>query len=129
MNGSGRQPIDNGVTTGAPTLFDPDAGNTAVLQAAGATNAGPSAVTGKVDGATGAGQIRTPLADALPKYTKRASDAARSNSLTPSERSLVRAYFEQLQGSATNQPAAPVKQQAAATAGQPATAKQEEQTS
>ena len=110
MDGSGQQPVDAGVSNGPPKLFDPNVGDTARLRAQAATNEGPSKVVGKADGQTKTGQLRTPLSAALPRYSRRAAAASHSPSLTPSERSLVKSYFEQLQQAANPQPAVNSKQ-------------------
>ena len=102
-NGSGNQPTDNGVVTGAGAhIYDPTQVERLTVNAPG--NEGPSQGIGKADGPTRAGGIAVPLAQALPKYAAQAAAAAHSTTLTPSERGLVRAYFERLAGAAGGTP-------------------------
>ena len=102
-NGSGNQPTDNGVVTGSGAhIYDPPQVERLTVQAPG--NDGPSQGIGKADGPTRAGGIAVPLAQALPKYEAQAAAAARSSTLTPSERNLIRTYFERLAAAAGGTP-------------------------
>ena len=107
-NGSGSQPIDKGVATGAGArIYDP--GQVDRLIVTSPANEGPTQRIGKADGPTRDGRVAVPLAQALPRYEAQAVAAVRSATLTPSERDLVRVYFDRLSkaaGAATTDNAA-----------------------
>ena len=67
---------------------------------AGGTNSGtdPGQTVGEGNGASGSGGARVPLADALPSATDRAGRAMERPGVPPSQRSLVQAYFDNLNG-------------------------------
>ena len=101
--GTGRQPLDAAVRTNSQaSVYDPPNAATAVLSAAPAASQGDGQTIAKVDAPTRQGDVRVSLAQALPRYAKAATAAAQSTSLTPSERSLVRAYFDRLAAAANN---------------------------
>ena len=107
-NGSGSQPIDKGVVTGSGArIYDP--GQVDRLIVTSPANEGPTQRIGKADGPTRDGRVAVPLAQALPRYEAQAVAAVRSATLTPSERDLVRVYFDRLSkaaGAATTDNAA-----------------------
>ncbi len=94
-NGSGSQPVDKGVATGSGAhIYDP--GQVDRLIVTSPSNEGPTQRIGKADGPTSDGRVAVPLAQALPRYEAQAVAAVRSANLTPSERDLVRVYFDRL---------------------------------
>ena len=94
-NGSGSQPIDKGVATGSGAhIYDPEQVDRLIVTSP--ANEGPTQRIGKADGPTSDGRVAVPLAQALPRYEAQAVAAVRSANLTPSERDLVRVYFDRL---------------------------------
>jgi hypothetical protein len=68
------------------------------LQAGGRPGEGRTDTVGKGSGATKAGPALVPLADVLPRYEAEATRALDRLAIPPSQRDLVRAYFDGLAG-------------------------------
>ena len=101
--GTGRQSLDASVLANSQaSVYEPPGAKTAVLAASAAASEGDGQTVAKVDAPTRQGVVRVPLAQALPRYAKAATAAAQSASLTPGERSLVRAYFDRLAAASNN---------------------------
>jgi hypothetical protein len=92
-NGSGNN-ASVGIKEGDATIFDPT--NTKELVVDGDAADGPGSVIGKAAGPNTAAGASVPLSKALPGYAAEATAAVNNLSVPPSERELVKAYFEGL---------------------------------
>jgi hypothetical protein len=82
------------------TVYDPAGGTDGEqLQAGTRPGDGRSETVGKGQGQTRAGPAVVPLADVLPRYDAEATAALDRLAIPPSQRDLVRAYFDALGGS------------------------------
>ena len=80
-------------------MYDPRAGAGGdQLQAGGRPGQGRTETVGKGSGATRAGPALVPLADVLPRYEAQATKSLDRLAIPPSQRDLVRAYFDALAG-------------------------------
>jgi hypothetical protein len=97
-DGSGNQPKDDSVKVGEKgQIYDP---STVTLTVRPGQGEGAAQTVGKADGPSRRGDASVSLSQALPRYEQQAARAARSAALTPSERAVVRAYFERLSDAA-----------------------------
>jgi hypothetical protein len=92
-NGSGNNP-SVGIQQGDLPIFEP--GKTEQINVDGNAADGPGEVVGKTTGANTAGGASVPLSKALPTYQAQATEAVNNLTIAPSERELVKAYFEGL---------------------------------
>ncbi len=79
-------------------MFDPVGGDGDDLNTGGTGSGQPGETVGRGNGATTAGQARTPLSQALGRYREQATRAIERADLPPSLRDLIQAYFDQLSG-------------------------------
>jgi hypothetical protein len=92
-NGSGNNP-SVGIQQGDLPIFEP--GKTEQINVDGNAADGPGEVVGKTAGANTASGASVPLSKALPTYQAQATEAVNNLTIAPSERELVKAYFEGL---------------------------------
>jgi hypothetical protein len=92
-NGSGNNP-SVGIKQGDLPIFEP--GKTEQINVDGNAADGPGEVVGKTAGANTASGASVPLSKALPTYQAQATEAVNNLTIAPSERDLVKAYFEGL---------------------------------
>lgn len=92
-NGSGNNP-SVGLQQGDASIFQPT--NSDQLIADGSAADGPGETVGKTAGPNTASGASVPLSKALPGYQAQATAALNNLSVPPSERELVKAYFEGL---------------------------------
>ncbi len=96
-NGSGNNP-SVGLEESA-TVYDPAGGTDGEqLQADTRGGEGRTETVGRGQGQTRAGPAVVPLADVLPRYDAEATAALDRLAIPPSQRDLVRAYFDSLGG-------------------------------
>jgi hypothetical protein len=77
-------------------VFDPESGDGETLNAGGSPTGQPGEVIGQGNGSTNRGSARVPLSEALARYEDRATDAVERGELPPSQRDLIRSYFDGL---------------------------------
>jgi hypothetical protein len=92
-NGSGNNP-STGIQQGDSPIFEP--AKTEQINVDGNADDGPGEVVGKTSGANTATGASVPLSKALPTYQAQATEAVNNLTIAPSERELVKAYFEGL---------------------------------